>query len=540
MIPTRFLILIVALTSAAAWGQEQPDDGQSPSVSAPAPPPAQGPQPPPQPTNTLPQNPANLPQNPPIPQDTTPPAPGAAGQPTPTLATKIGKSFPEELINSYIPWGFKILLHGYLRAPLRLTFADRGASKKPGESQYNIRTPFLVDDDYFRSGFGYTRLQEQDWAEIYLGVGNKWLTGEVAFMGSLYSDWAVPLISNQFGIAQGWLTFHWDKTFKKLVFRLRVRGGAFWDRFGYLEDYDTYLFGRTHQLGAQARAEWETGRWNIFLLNGVGAHLEDIASNQGLTLLNYVSAGVQWQHRLEIAAYFLDQTEQDQRQLKDITDANARVYGLDARLNTPRFGNFYVGGSILTADASTFLSPALEILHAYGGRGLSENYFGTDSSENGTGRLYSVAFQHRYSLSQLLRSAAPQLVHGLRGGDLSLKWFGLATYVLSKQSSNDPLINKNGKTLFKWGAEVAWSALSWLGISLRYDRVTLDSNDDANSFRILTPRITIRTHWLVDGELYLQYSHYWYGDRIQLRPGQVPLETKPDSDVLKIQAQFSF
>ena len=80
----------------------------------------------------------------------------------------------------------------------------------PGESAYNIRTPWLVDDDYFRSGFAYTRLQEQDWTELYLSVGNKYLTGEVALMGSLYSDWAQPLIDHQWGIAQGFLRFHWD------------------------------------------------------------------------------------------------------------------------------------------------------------------------------------------------------------------------------------------------------------------------------------------------------------------------------------------
>ena len=26
------------------------------------------------------------------------------------------------------------------------------------------------------------------------------------------------------------------------------------------------------------------------------------------------------------------------------------------------------------------------------------------------------------------------------------------------------------------------------------------------------------------GELFFQYSHYWYGDKVQLRSGQVPLE----------------
>lgn len=475
------------------------------------------------------------------PSDTPPSPPAATLRAQPSLATQVREGNPQDLINKHLPPYFQILLHGYFRAPLRLTFADRGpAAAMMNEAQYNIRNPWLVDDDYFRSGFAYTRLQEQDWGEIYLGVGNKWLTGEVVFMGSLWSDWAKPLISNQFGLAQGYLTFHWDKEFAKLRFRLQLRGGAFWDRFGYLEKYDTYLFGRTHQMGGQIRAEWSTNRLAVWLVNGVGAHLDDIDSNEGLTLLNYVHAGVRWKKTIEVGVYYLNQLEQDQRQLKEIKDANAGTYGIDARFNTMRLGRFYLGGSIVTADQGKYLAPALEVMHALGGRGLMENYFGTDHSENGTGRLYNLAFEHRYSLADLLRSAGPSRLSALHGGDLQLHWFGVATYVLSKQADTDPTINKNGRTYFKWGAELVWAAQSWISVSLRYDRVTLDSNDDANGFRILTPRVSLHTHWLVDGEIYLQYSRYFYGARVQLRPGQVPLETTPDTDVFKIQAQLNF
>jgi hypothetical protein len=462
--------------------------------------------------------------------------------PKPSLATQVGEGNPQDLINRVLPGQFQILLHGYFRAPLRLTFVDRGmAAAMMNQAQYNIRVPWLIDDDYFRSGFSYLRLQEQDWGEIYLGVGNRWVTGEVAFQGSLWSDWAKPLISNQFGLSQGYLTFHWDKSLAKVRFRLQLRGGAFWDRFGYLEKYDTYLFGRTHQLGAQVRAEWSTRRLTFWLVNGVGAHLDDIQSNEGLTLLNYVHAGFRFRRLFEAGVYYLNQLEQDHRQLNDaLKDANANIYGLDLRVSTLRLGRFYLGGSIETQDNGTSLAPAVEIMHAYGGRGVTENYLGTDMSQNGTGRLYNLAFEHRYSLADLLRSAAPTRLHYLRGGDLQLHWFGVATYVLSKQASTDPTVNRNGRTYFKWGAEMVYNALSWLGVSLRYDRVTLDSNDDANGFRVLTPRVTFRTHWLVDGEVYLQYSRYFYGARIQLRPGQVPLETQPDTDVLKIQAQMSF
>src|SRR5689334_20889499 len=47
--------------------------------------------------------------------------------------------------------GLRFALHGYFRAPMRITKAAR-AAPKPGEGEYNWRTPYLIDDDYFRSG----------------------------------------------------------------------------------------------------------------------------------------------------------------------------------------------------------------------------------------------------------------------------------------------------------------------------------------------------------------------------------------------------
>lgn len=532
----RTLTLVVALASRLALAQESPadpsvtHDGDTPSTT-PAPPPSAPPK-----ARKAPPSAPSAPSAPPEPQKAPPPP---APQPAaPSTAAAVGVAFPEQLINRHLPYGLRITLNGYFRAPLRIAWRDRGMTM-PGEASTNIRAPWLVDDDYFRSGFAYTRLQEQDWTELYLGVGNQYLSGTVALMGSLYSDWARPLIDRQWGIAQGWLTFRWQRQWERIAWRLQLKGGAFWDRFGYLPYYDTYLVGRTHQLGIQQRHELDFGKVSVVLTHGFGAHLDLIDANQGFTLLNYVALGARWRE-LEGNFYFLDATTQDKRQLKELTDANTRVYGLDLRLKTQRFGRVYAGGSLIFSNAATFQAPAIEVMHAFGGRGLAENYFGTDQSENGTGRLYNFAFEHKYSVADLLRVSGRQHLHRLRGGDVTLAWFGVYTYVLSKQISEDPAVNRNMRGYFKWGGEAAWSALSWLAVSLRYDRVILDMNDDANSFRILTPRVTLRTHWLVDAELYIQYSRYFYGPRVTLRPGQVALETMPDTDVFKVQAQIVF
>ncbi len=468
------------------------------------------------------------------PADTPAPAPSsAASQPTPGLGISVG---PVDLA-----------MHGYFRAPLRLGLRGRDGAKD-GEGSYNLHTPWLVDDDYFRSGFAYTRIQESDWAEIYFTIGTKYLTAEVGLMGSLFTDWARPLLDRQWGISQGHLTFHWKSEGPRLKFRMHVRAGAFWDRLGWLENYDTYMFGRTHQMGGQTRLEFAGKDVAVFLLQGVGAHQEAIENNQGLTLLNYLHAGLDVRKFAQIGFYFLDAQSRDKQQLKEIQDASMRVIGIDARIS-PWVGSLYLGGSLITASQAQYLSPVLEVMHALGGRGLVENYLGTDKSD-GVGSVWSLAGEYSVSLQRILRHwgrgpdaaelRARDARSVMRRGDVALKWFGLMAYTQSKQVDPDPAINRDGRLSFKWGAELVWQPLSFLFASLRYDRVIIDVQDDAGAFRVLTPRIGFTVNWLVGAQIFLQYAHYDYGERVRLRPGQVALETLPDTDVVKLQAQVAF
>lgn len=470
------------------------------------------------------------------PEPTWAPEAPADVQPRPTPETV--EETVRRLMRLLLPSDLHLGVHGYFRAPLRLSI-DRRASPGPGEAAYNIRTPWLVDDDYFRSGFAYTRLQESDWSELYLSVGNRYLTGELALMGSLYSDWAQPLIDRQWGIAQGFVRFHWDTQGPRSRFAIDVKGGSFWDRLGWLQRYDTYLFARTHQMGGQVRIEAGWRDMAFWLMQGVGAHLEALDQNEGLTMLNYLTAGMRWRQNIEAGFYFLDSLSHDKRQLKEINDADMRVYGLDLKLTSRWLGStVYLGGSKIEATQATYLAPAIEIMHAYGGRGLTENYLGTEKSDNGTGTLYNFAWDYQFSVANLLRYGAHREV--FHKSDVTLGFFGVLTYVRSDQKDPDPQINRDKREMLKWGAELGYTPLSWLAVALRYDRVVLDVKDDANSFRVISPRISLRTHWLADAEIFLQWSYYTYGARVQLRPGQVALETQPDSNAFKIQAQMVF
>ena len=180
------------------------------------------------------------------------------------------------------------------------------------------------------------------------------------------------------------------------------------------------------------------------------------------------------------------------------------------------------------------------IEHAYDGRGLTENYLGTEDSEKGTGSLRNLAGEYHHSLRTLLARVAPEAARFLGRGDLWFRAFAMMTHTYSKQQKTDPLLNRDGVLQYKWGTEVGYQPLSWMAVSLRYDWVIRDIQDNENSFRIITPRVMFTTNWLLGAQVFLQYSRYAYGERVQLRPGQVALETAPDENVFKIQAQMVF
>lgn len=394
-------------------------------------------------------------------------------------------------------------LHGYARVPVSV--------------QTTPRQPFLIDNDYYLSGFAYTRLYEPDWSEIFLSAHHKNFRVKFGLFASLYSDYASPELENQFGIAQASVAAE-----KFLGFDpLSVEFGVFWDRFGFIEPYDTYVFGRTHQGGVKTR--WDFSE-RAYVQVGAGAHQEQLQQNQGLTPVVHL-AGAAPVPRLEdvvLGGYLVKSWTRDKRQLSPIEDGDLTVMGVDARYQMPRdMGQAYAALSYARAESALFLAPALELLHSTGGRGLTENYLGLNSSENGTGSLLTLAVD------------VPARVTP----ELDVRVFGMTTWVRSKQVDEmSPQLNKDRRLYLKWGLEPGY--LVWrrgVRAAVRYDRVILDMYDRENSFRVLSPKVSFPLDaW---GELSLMYSRYLYGDKIQLRPGQVPLETEPDENVFKVQAQ---
>lgn len=391
-------------------------------------------------------------------------------------------------------------LHGYARMPLN--------------AQATPREPYLVDNDYFLSGFAYTRLYEPDWSELFFSASSGNYKAEFGLFASLYSDYAGARLENQLGIAQASVTANKFLDHDPLSVQL----GVFWDRYGHIEPYDTYIYGRTHQGGVKIKYELPGGGR---AQGGIGMHQAQLQQNLGMTPIAHLAAAYPVLPSLELGTYVLRTWTRDKRQLSPIQDGTMWVAGADARYRLPnRRGTAYVAFGFYNMDHVLYLAPALEVMHSTGGRGITENYLGLDASEDGSGRMYTLASDIKANVTDRI---------GVRA-------FGMSTWVRSPQRDEmDPLINKDRRLYLKWGAEPSYKILPAVKLSARYDRVILDVYDAENSFRVLSPRITFPLDtW---GELFFMYSHYWYGDKVRLRPGQVPLETMPDADVFKLQAQ---
>jgi len=441
-----------------------------------------------------------------------------------------------------------IRVRGYSRLPLNLHVRRRegtgsgsegDADEGGGESYTEVRSPLLRDNDYFASGFEYTRLAETDWTELFLAVGSEDLEVEVGFFASLMTDWAHYEPGTQFGLAQA--SVHWQNI---AGVPLSLKAGVFWERLGYIQPYDTYLFGRTHWMGL--RLGWDFSNGGEIRL-GFGANKEWYERNVGLTPLVYAYGGtplvsIAGRPFLSFNGYLLYSFMNDipPHQADNWQRAHLGIMGLDFELDFAFEGfegPLYLGIAGYFAEHSVFMAGVTEMLHSWSGRGLTENYFGLQS-QDGTGSIFAAALDW------------PMRIMDRFG----LRLFGLLAHVWSEQRAGDPLENRDGQWKLKWGLEPSYQIRDWLRISMAYHRVIpvvsqdlctdcedYDASYDESgglpslSFRALAPELAFMPSESI--RIRLQYIHYFYGDDVELRPGQALLVERPDEDVFRIAAE---
>jgi hypothetical protein len=437
---------------------------------------------------------------------------------------------------------YKFDFHGFLVLPLRLGVNQRA---HPTATQYStvFHGPPVVPDDFDR--FEHTGVVPQPWTQLGFSYGNSRAVATVIIAArsvSVASGFFNP--PDQLGINDAFITFKPD--FGKV--NVEVDVGGFANRYGSMGDYDTGRYdtpviARVGGVGETARVSIPLGGVTFLAEHGVMGQFDraplgvepagwnDFAdSNVGTSLANHAHLGFAVPGHGQFGLHYISAFTRDDRTAPSQPDGVINVFGADANLELAPFGRLYVAGAYTHADDARGVSGVIRVLNTFGGPGLMQNYFGPNSGGNGS--LTTFGAQYDVSIGKVVRH--PQAYSGY-GPDVFASVFGMFTHVTSKQAEfND--IDK-----LKYGAELTYSALSWLAFSGRYDRVVANTDDASKTFAIVSPRVIFRSDYNSQDQVTLQYSRWMYGSGVVVRDGYPPVDDPsvvPDPDTFSLSASM--
>ena len=555
--------------------------------------------------------------------DLPPPQPAAGAAPAPAAAADANGGLPppepgnavvtgQNLTGTPNPTGlapahgddWKFSFKGFSRYPMRIGIGNRpgcpagvaagtnvsaagvvdpnAPSQIPcagqGQSHTALHTPMTPDSQYL--DWRYDRQQEYDWTELFFNYGNSIVTGTVGIEAFGFSDAEYISYNNaatQLGIAQAYLTINPSLGIPAL--RLQWKVGSFWDKYGTASQYDagkydTYMFGRTHQMGETLAAEYTMDDFTFRLSHGIGTRAEQIAFTQlsfgnptfpggaennypGFTLLNHGHVGVSYKKAVDFNLHYLSSWAQDYRanginangSLGGATsDGHIDVFGgeVTAKMG-PLGGRLYVAYSRIVASNPQVVGPVIEAVHSLGGgnyesgNGILDNFLGCQGSgmssnfagncetvQNSQGATHGVVdtieVQYEYGLGTLIKRLA----------DLNGQWDAyLALFGMYSSVSDDPLqpgltganstgtyLLGNGVQKLKYGADLIITPLPWLGFGARTDIIqpTNQGTPEDQRFWVVSPKVMFKTKWVTHEEVTVWYSHYNYGSQVLPQP----------------------
>lgn len=217
------------------------------------------------------------------------------------------------------------------------------------------------------------------------------------------------------------------------------------------------------------------------------------------------------------------------------------VVGVDARLDLGLLGYLYAGYSHQFLENGLVVDNAIESIHSFGGGmynlGITDNYLESpyctdavpnESCSNGTGTVGTILAQYELGLGNF----------GIFPGNMDLKWklYGMLNFVSVDDIEAarlddiyggvlaDPTLNVAGYTMDdlrqdgtvkkKIGTDLEFFPLDFMSMGLRFDMLDPHSKLDKEGFSVLSPRITFRTKMVTHEQISLQYSRYFYTQRM--------------------------
>jgi hypothetical protein len=478
------------------------------------------------------------------------------------------------------PSSWRTEITGYFRAPVSLGVSSRPGPDTPmgpDKTQISYGPNRAFDWNYY--SFAYTRLQEQDWAELFVHERKKHVDAAVGWMGYWYQGAGFRNPDAAWLPAIGYLTL--DTDFKAIGLNPNVAFtvGAWWPKFGYVEKYDTYTLGRFRQIGEQLRLAipFSHDDFTLAVVEGFGTSrdgsynftLQNIsplyAATTAIDLIAWVNIQLLYKKYVDVSLHIntewtADPNLEQQGVVNDksyqaASAAHLSVVGAEATLDLPYAGRLWLSPSFISVKNGWALGNGTEVMHSLGGVGVATNYLawsGSPTDSTGSGSMVNLGWLAETSLSRL-RGGKP-----LGGGaprDLKLSFFGLYTSASLVLPSMTTLKQDKIRQL-KYGLDVTLQALDWLAFMVRGDLVNYDMDNPGFPFAALTGRVQFASHFLSSERIYIQYSRYIYGDKVLLNAtwpwgtslvaGSSVIQEgpysgmKPDANIIKLQSEIAF
>jgi len=451
--------------------------------------------------------------------------------------------------------GWKFEFHGYLRAPMMVGLGHRD-NPGPGQSPTTFHSPIIPDGQYL--SWQSTPHNKSDWAELYLSIGNSFARGTVSLQGYNFYQGSFSDAVKQLGVSDGYVDITPDLGYENL--RLSLRAGAFSNKYGSAGrydagEYDTYVFGRVHNAGGALHVDFDIDERNaLWFEYGLGAKKPDPSqfNNTRFTMLQHLHAGFNRGKDMQFSAHYLSSwTQEEERNMStdgtsvtNVPDGKMWVAGLDARFELGAFGYLYGAYSHVGLKDALTVGRAIEVIHASGGGefglGVVDNYLGLScvgpgaantpyykmgqACSKGNGAVDTLLAQYEFSLTNFLQQSSGGQRFWGDGPDLTMKLYGMYNKVKSDVAAND------GIHKLKYGADLAWSPLSWLTAGVRFDRLQPNSRIPEQSFAILSPRLVFKSKFVTREAITLQYSRYFYNQRMCSTKTNAGVETGSPAD----------
>jgi len=474
-----------------------------------------------------------------------------ASSPVPKAAAEEPSSTVPKAAAEEPSWnGWRPDFSGYFRAPLGIAIANHldpgNAPNKPSGTQLSFAPDHAVDGNF--NSFAFTRVQETDWAEVYIHARKKHVDGAVGWGGYWFQSAGYQRPFAQWMPGFAWIRLDGDFQVAGVTPNAAVQVGAFWPTFGYFPAYDTYTMGRIRQIGERIDLKVPfTSNFTVTLTQGVGGNRNGFASvgtvpvvgisnkdtTTALDLLAYANLAIDYRDNVHIGLHWNRSWTTDPGNdaglptaggatFQDVRDAYLQVTAGEVKLNYPRAGLVWLSPTYVQIKNGWALDPlgGVEVLHSQSGLFGANfmGYEGTVTNSTGSGSTFAVGGMYQNTLGSVMGRG-----FGTELPDLRLDVFGL----LARSRRDLPSGSNLQKELnqFKWGASLTGQTLTWLALMLRFDRVNnaspkiVDLQIPGNDFSMLTARLIVMSHFSSGEMVYIQYTRYFLGDAYRTTPG---------------------